>query len=138
MVDVAARIRENLLSEKPTLKLIAMGSAIFLYPEPTTKSTKIKLRNENVRKLNELIVLDEVTSPEGTPFYHVRSAFSPDMGYVLVKDAKESRLAGKGIPGFAKIEAAAAALLITPEEKAPVLAKECEHLVRILGELDGY
>ena len=138
MVDVAARIRENLLSEKPTLKLIAMGSAIFLYPEPTTKSTKIKLRNENVRKLNELIVLDEVTSPEGTPFYHVRSAFSPDTGYVLVKDAKESRLAGKGIPGFAKIEAAAAALLITPEEKAPVLAKECEHLVRILGELDGY
>ena len=138
VVDVAARIRENLLSEKPTLKLIAMGSAIFLYPEPTTKSTKIKLRNENVRKLNELIVLDEVTSPEGTPFYHVRSAFSPDTGYVLVKDAKESRLAGKGEPGFAKIEAAAAALLITPEEKAPVLAKECEHLVRILGELDGY
>ena len=99
-----------------------MGSAIFLYPEPTTKSTKIKLRNENVRKLNELIVLDEVTSPEGTPFYHVRAAFSKDTGYVLVKDAKESRLAGKGEPGYAKIEAAACALLTTPEEKAPELA----------------
>ena len=138
VVDVAARIRENLLTDQPTLKLIAMGSAIFLYPEPTTKSTKIKLKNENVRKLNELIVLDEVTSPEGTPFYHVRSAFSQDTGYVLVKDAKESRLAGKGEPGYAKIEAAACSLLVTPEVKAPVLAKECEHLVRILGELDGY
>ncbi len=138
VVDVAARIRENLMTDQPTLKLIAMGSAIFLYPEPTTKSTKIRLTNENVRKLNELIVLDEITSPEGTPFYHVRAAFSQDTGYVLVKDARASRLEGKGEPGFAKIEAAACALLVTPEEKAPILAKECEHLVRILGELDGY
>lgn len=138
VIDVAARIRENLLTDYKELHLIAMGSAIYLYPEPTTKSTKIKLKNENVRRLNELIVLDEVISPEGAAFYHVRSAFSNDVGYVLVKDAHESRLAGKGEPGYAKIEAAKCELLTEPAERVAVLTTECEHLVRILGELGGY
>ena len=39
-VDVAARIRENLLTDLPQLRLVGMASAIYLYPEPTTKSTK--------------------------------------------------------------------------------------------------
>ena len=40
---------ENLLTDYSQLKFIAMGSAIYLYPEPTTKSVRIKLRNELVR-----------------------------------------------------------------------------------------
>ena len=137
-IDVAGRIRENLLTDLPQLKLVGMASAIFLYPEPTTKSTKIKLRNEFVKGLNELIVLKEVTSPEGAAFYQVRSTFGGETGYILVKDAKESRLAGKGEPGYARLEAASCELLAKPQEDALVLASECEHLVRILGELDGY
>jgi len=137
-IDVAARIRENLMTDQKELRLIAIGSAVYLYPEPTTKSTRVKLKNENVRGLNEMIVLEEVTSPEGAQFYHVRSTFSRDTGYILVKDAHESRLAGKGTPGYAQIDAANCNLLKEPEEKTFVIATECEHLVRILGELDGY
>ena len=137
-IDVAGRIRENLLTDLPQLRLVGMASAIFLYPEPTTKSTKIKLRNESVQGISELIVLKEVTSPEGAAFYQVRSTFGGEPGYILVRDAKESRLAGKGTPGYARIEAAACNLLAKAQEDARVLASECEHLVRILGELDGY
>ncbi|HWQ97274.1 MAG TPA: M15 family metallopeptidase [Clostridia bacterium] len=137
-VDVAARIRENLMTDQKELRLIAVGSAVYIYPEPTTKSTRVKLKNENVRGLNEMIVIGEATSPEGAQFYHVRSTFSRDAGYILVKDAHESRLAGKGTPGYAQIDAANCSLLKEPEEKTFVIATECEHLVRILGELDGY
>lgn len=137
-VDVAARIRENLLTDLPQLRLVGMASAIYLYPEPTTKSTKIKLRNETVQGINELIVLSEVTSPEGAAFYQVRTTFGGETGYILVKDAKESRLAGKGEPGYARIEAATCDLLAKAQEDARVLSSESEHLVRILGELDGY
>lgn len=137
-VDVASCIRENLLTDQPQLKLVAMGSAIFLYPEPTKKSTKIKLKNELVRGLNELIVLDEVTSPEGAAFYHVRSTFSRDTGYVLVKDARPSRLTDTSAAGYARIDAANCDLLAEPQEKATVLSRECEHFVRILGTLDEY
>ena len=49
VVDVAARIRENLMTDQKELRLIAVGSAVYLYPEPTTKSTRVKLKNENVR-----------------------------------------------------------------------------------------
>ena len=137
-VDVAARIRENLLTDLPQLRLVGMASAIFLYPEPTTSSTKMKLRNESVQGISELIVLKEVTSPEGAAFYQVRSTFGGETGYILVRDAKESRLAGKGEPGYARIEAAACDLRAKAQEDARVLASESEHLVRILGELDGY
>ncbi len=137
-VDVAGRIRENLLTDQPTLRLISTGTAIFLYPEPTKKSTKIKLKNENTHGVSELIILSEVTSPEGAAFYQVRSTFSGDTGYVLVRDAHDSRLARTGVTGYARIEAAACSLLSAPQEKSSVLATECEHLVRILGEVDGY
>ena len=137
-VDVGQRIRENLLTDLPTLKLISTGTAIFLYPEPTTKSTKIKLKNDHTRHVSELIILSEVTSPEGAAFYHVRSTFSGDTGYVLVRDAHDSRLAKTGVSGFARIEAANCDLLADSREKSEILATECEHLVRILGEVEGY
>ena len=137
-VDVGQRIRENQLTDLPTLKLISTGTAIFLYPEPTTKSTKIKLKNDHTRHVSELIILSEVTSPEGAAFYHVRSTFSGDTGYVLVRDAHDSRLAKTGVSGFARIEAANCDLLADSREKSEILATECEHLVRILGEVEGY
>ena len=137
-LDVGARIRKNLLTDMQTLQLVSMRSAIFLYPEPTTKSTKTKLVNRAVQGVSELIVLAEVTSPEGAVFYQVRSIFSNDTGYVLARDTRESRLAATGVTGYARIEAAACYLLEKPAEKANVLAKEWEHMVRILGMLDGY
>lgn len=137
-IDVANRIRENLLTDQPTLRLISTGTAIFLYPEPTKKSTKIKLKNENTRHVSELIILSEVTSPEGAAFYQVRSTFSGDTGYVLVKDAHNSRLATTGVSGYARIDAANCDLLADSQENSEILATECEHLVRILGELEGY
>ena len=137
-VDVGRRIRENLLTDQPTLRLISTGTAIFLYPEPTTKSTKIKLKNEHTRHVSELIILSEVTSPEGAEFYQVRSTFSGDTGYVLKRDAHDSRLANTGVSGFARIEAANCYLLADSREDGEILAMECEHLVRILGEVEGY
>lgn len=135
--DIANGIRENLMTDQSQLRLVAMGRAIFLYPEATKKSTKIKLQNEKIRGLNELIVLEEITSPEGAPFYRVRSTFSHDTGYVLVKDTHPSRLPETGAR-YARIEAAACDLLAEPQIKATVLFRESEHLVRILGEIDGY
>ena len=137
-VDVGRRIRDNLLTDLPTLRLISTGTAIFLYPEPTTKSTKIKLKNEKTRHISELVILSEVTSPEGAPFYQVRSTFSGDTGYVLVRDAHDSRLAKTGVSGYARIEAASCDLLADSREDSVILATECEHLVRILGEVEGY
>ena len=137
-IDIPGRIRENLVTDQAQLRLIAMGSAIYLYPEPTTKSVRIKLRNELVHGLNELIVLGEVTSKEGVAFYHVKSTFSRDTGYVLVRDARESRLLNAPGAGFARIEAANLELFAKPEEKAVLLFTECEHLVRILGEVNGF
>ena len=138
VVDVGQRIRENLVTDQSTLRLISTGTAIFLYPEPTTKSTKIKLKNDHTRHVSELIILDEVTSPEGAAFYHVRSTFSGDTGYVLKRDAHNSRLASTGVSGYARIEAANCDLIADSREKSEVLATECEHLVRILGEVEGY
>ena len=138
VVDVGQRIRENLVTDQPSLRLISTGTAIFLYPEPTTKSTKIKLKNDHTRHVSELIILDEVTSPEGAAFYHVRSTFSSDTGYVLKRDAHNSRLAQTGVSGYARIEAANCDLIADSREKSEVLATECEHLVRILGEVEGY
>ena len=138
LVDVGQRIRENLVTDQPTLRLISTGTAIFLYPEPTTKSTKIKLKNDHTRHVSELIILDEVTSPEGAAFYHVRSTFSSDTGYVLQRDAHNSRLAPTGVSGYARIEAANCDLVADSREKSEVLATECEHLVRILGAVEGY
>ncbi|MEN6637153.1 MAG: M15 family metallopeptidase [Clostridiaceae bacterium] len=137
-VDVGRRIRENLLTDLPTLRLISTGTAIFLYPEPTTKSTKIKLKNDQTRHVSELIILSEVKSPEGAAFYHVRSTFSGDTGYVLVRDAHDSRLANTGVSGYARIEAANCYLLADSREKSEILATECEHMVRILGAVEGY
>ncbi|MDD4312123.1 MAG: M15 family metallopeptidase [Eubacteriales bacterium] len=137
-VDVARRIRENLQTDLPTLRLISTGTAIFLYPEPTKKSTKIKLRNVSTKHISELIILSEVTSPEGAAFYQVKSTFSGDVGYVLVRDAHNSKLAKTGVSGYARIEAANCDLLADSREKSEVLATECEHLVRILGEMEGY
>ena len=137
-IDVSRRIRENLLTDQPTLRLLSTGTAIFLYPEPTKKSTKIKLRNENTRHVSELIILSEVTSPEGAAFYQVKSTFSGDTGYVLVRDAHESKLAKTGVSGYARIDAANCSLLADSRENSEVLATECEHFVRILGELEGY
>ena len=138
VVDVGQRIRENLVTDQSTLRLISTGTAIFLYPKPTTKSTKIKLKNDHTRHVSELIILDEVTSPEGAAFYHVRSTFSGDTGYVLKRDAHNSRLASTGVSGYARIEAANCDLIADSREKSEVLATECEHLVRILGEVEGY
>ncbi len=137
-IDVARRIRENLVTDQSELRLISTGTAIFLYPEPTTKSTKIKLKNEKTLHVSELIILEEVTSPEGVAFYHVRSTFSGDTGYVLKRDAHNSRLAQTGVSGYARIEAANCDLIADSRENSEVLATECEHLVRILGELEGY
>ena len=137
-VDVGRRIRENLVTDLPELRLFSTGTAIFLYPEPTTKSTKIKLKNEKTRHVSELIILDEVTSPEGAALYHVRSTFSGDTGYVLKRDAHDSRFAKTGISGYARIEAANCDLLADSRADSEILASECEHLVRILGEVEGY
>ena len=137
-VDVGRRIRDNLLTDLPNLRLISTSTAIFLYPEPTTKSTKIKLKNEKTRHVSELIILSEVTSPEGAALYHVRSTFSGDTGYVLARDAHDSRLAKTGVSGYARIEAANCDLLADSREDGEILATECEHLVRILGEVEGY
>ena len=137
-VDIGRRIRDNLLTDLPNLRLISTSTAIFLYPEPTTKSTKIKLKNEKTRHVSELIILSEVTSPEGAALYHVRSTFSGDTGYVLARDAHDSRLAKTGVSGYARIEAANCDLLADSREDGEILATECEHLVRILGEVEGY
>ncbi len=137
-VSVGERLRANLLTDRETLRLVSMGGAIYLYEEPSARSERVRLANKTVRGASEFIVLSEQTSTDGKLFYEVRSTFSADTGYVLARDTHESKLEKSGVSGFARVDAAACMLLSEPNEKGEELAKECEHLLRILGEIDGY
>jgi hypothetical protein len=65
-------------------------------------------------------VLAEVTATDGKLFYFVRSTFSGDTGYVLVKDTRESTLLKSGVTGFAEIGTANCELLSEADEKGVV------------------
>ncbi len=137
-VSISQRYQENLLTDRQELTLVSVSKAVYLYAEPDTASTRVKLVNQNIRGINEMIVLSEVTSANDKLFYQVRSTFSADTGYVLAKDTRESALQDSGISGFAMIGPLNCSLLSVAKVDGSVLAEESEHLVRILGQIDGY
>lgn len=136
-VSIGERLRSNLLTDRDTLHFVSMGSAIYLYEEPSTRSTRMRLANKTVRGVSEFIVLSEETT-DGRLFYKVRSTFSADTGYVLARDTHESKLEKSGVTGYARVDAASCFLLSEPKDKSNVLAKESEHFLRILGQIDEY
>jgi cell wall-associated NlpC family hydrolase len=128
------RVRDNLLTQIETLRLVSLAGSITLYSEATTESESITLVNRITdRSVSDLIVLSEVTSPEGKLFYQVRAAFSDATGYVLAKDTRNSKLTPSGVTGYALMIVPGCSLMKSADEESAVLAQESYHLARILG-----
>lgn len=128
------RVRDNLLTDLETLKLVSFSSSIDLYAEATTQSeSKVLVNRTTDRAISDLIVLSEVTSPEGKLFYQVRAAFADETGYVLKKDTRDSKLALSGVSGYAMMIVPGCSLMKSADEESPVLAQESYHAARILG-----
>ncbi len=133
------RVRDNLLTDIETLQLVSFAGSIELFSEPTTTSDSIDLVNRVTdRSINDLIVLSEITSPEGKLFYQVRAAFSGDTGYVLAKETRASKLALSGVSGYAFMICPGCSLMKSPDEESSVLVQESYHVARILGEYKDY
>lgn len=129
----------NLLNETEELQLVSISRSIKLYPEPSLNSEYVVLSNEKtLSAVSDLIVLEEVESPEGRQFYHVRAAFSGEEGYVLPSATRPSKLASSGVTGFAMTLPSGTSILAEPELKGAVLAVEYSQAVRILGEYKDY
>lgn len=128
------RVRDNLLIDVETLRLVSFAGSIDLYTEATTQSDSEELVNRTTdRAISDLIVLNEVTSPEGKQMYQVRAAFSDATGYVLAKDTRDSRLALSGVSGYAMMIIPGCSMMKSPDEESSVLSQESYHLARILG-----
>ncbi len=133
------KIRDALLVGMDPLQLVGFKGKILLYPEPSNESTPVKLENDTAIKVpDELIVLSETTSSDGTLFYQVRAVFSSDTGFVIAKDTKGSTLARSGVSGLGQIGSNGCTLLSAPNKKSSVLAKESDIAVRILGEYKDF
>ena len=138
-VQVSVPVQPDMLTDRETLELVSVPGSVRLYPEATTKATPVLLRNERtLRLVSELIVLSEVTSPEGKLFYQVRSAFSGDEGYVLAANTYKSKLMASGVSGYAMTQSLGCSILSEPDPRGSVLAVENDHAVRILGEFKDY
>jgi len=128
------RVRDNLMTNLETLKLVSFAGSIDLYTEASTQSESTTLVNRTTdRSVSDLIVLSETTSPEGKLFYQVRAAFADETGYVLEKDTRESRLAPSGVSGYALMIIPGCSMMKSPDEESPVLSQESYHAARILG-----
>ena len=128
------RVRDNLMVDLETLKLVSFAGSIDLYTEASTHSESSVLVNRTTdRAISDLIVLSEVTSPEGKLFYQVRAAFTDAAGYVLEKDTRESKLALSGVSGFAMMIIPGCSMMKSPDEESAVLSQESYHAARILG-----
>ncbi len=128
------RVRDNLLIDVRTLHLVSFAGSIELYAEATTTSESDELVNRTTdRSISDLIVLSEVTSPEGKQFYQVRAAFSDATGYVLAKDTRDSKLALSGVSGYAMMIVPGCSMMKSPDEESSVLSQESYHIARILG-----
>ena len=133
------RVRDNLLTNMETLKLVSFAGSIDLYTEATTTSDSTALVNRTTdRAISDLIVLSEVTSPEGKLFYQVRAAFTNATGYVLEKDTRDSRLALSGVSGYAMMIIPGCSMMKSPDEESIVLSQESYHVARILGMYKNY
>ncbi|MEZ4627025.1 MAG: hypothetical protein R2912_02635 [Eubacteriales bacterium] len=89
--SLADRLKNNSLTDHETLRLVSMGSAIYLYAEPSTRSTRVRVANKRARRKRIYRSLEQTTA-DGRLFYEVCSTFSADAGYVLAKDTHESKL----------------------------------------------
>ena len=128
------RVRDNLLTNIPSLRLVSFAGSIDLYSEASTASDSTVLVNRVTdRAVSDLIVLSEATSPEGKLFLQVRAAFSGATGFVLEKDTRNSKLAPSNVSGFAMMIVPGCSIMKSPDEEATVLAQESYHAARILG-----
>lgn len=133
------RVSDNLLAQMETLQLVSFAGSIDLYPEASTSSESTTLVNRTTdRSISDLIVLEEVTSPEGKLFYHVRAAFTDATGYVLAKDTRNSKLALSGVSGFSLMIVPGCSMMKSPDEESTVLSQESYHAARILGLYRGF
>lgn len=128
------RVRDNLMTDIETLKLVSFAGSIDLYTEADESSDSTTLVNRTTdRAISDLIVLKEVTSAEGDLFYQVKAAFMDASGYVLEKDTRDSKLALSGISGYAMMIIPGCSMMKSPNEESAVLAQESYHVARILG-----
>ena len=128
------RVRDNLLIDVKTLRLVSFAGSIDLYSEASTRGDSTSLVNRTTdRSISDLIVLAEATSPEGKMFYQVKAAFSDATGYVLAKDTRDSKLALSGVSGYAMMIVPGCSMMKSPDEESAVLSQESYHLARILG-----
>jgi len=128
------RVRDNLLTDIETLKLVSFAGSIELFPTADTSGESTELVNRTTdRSISDLIVLSEVTSPEGKLMYQVRAAFSDATGYVLEKDTRDSKLALSNVSGYAMMIIPGCSMMKSPDLESSVLSQESYHAARILG-----
>lgn len=133
------RVRDNLMTDIESLQLVSFAGSIDLYAEASKSSESTVLVNRTTdRAISDLIVLKEVTSPEGKLFYQVKAAFSDATGYVLAKDTRDSKLALSGVSGYALMIIPGCSMMKSPDEESSVLAQESYHAARILGLYKDY
>ncbi len=133
------RVRDNLLVDSEILRLVSFSGSIDLFSEATTTSSHRELINYKTdRSISDLIVLAEVTSPEGRQFYQVRAAFSDAEGYVLVSKTRDSKLALSEVFGYALMQVPGCSVMKSPDEESAVLAQESYHAALVLGEYRDY
>ena len=133
------RVRDNLVMQLDTLKLVSFAGSIDLSVEASKSSdSKVLVNRTTDRAISDLIVLSEVLSPEGKEYYQVRAAFSTDTGYVLKKDTRESKLALSGVSGYAMMIVPGCSMMKSPNEESVVLSQESYHVARVLGLYKDY
>ena len=128
------RVRDNLMTDIETLKLVSFAGSIDLYTQADKSSDSTELVNRTTdRAISDLIVLKEVTSADGKLFYQVKAAFMDATGYVLAKDTRDSKLALSGVSGYAMMIIPGCSMMKSPDEESAVLSQESYHVARILG-----
>lgn len=128
------RVRDNLMTDIETLRLVSFAGAIDLYTQADKSSDSTELVNRTTdRAISDLIVLKEVTSTDGKLFYQVKAAFMDATGYVLAHDTRDSKLALSGVTGYAMMIIPGCSMMKSPDLESTVLSQESYHVARILG-----
>lgn len=100
-MDPESDAAKNLLMDMEQVRLIVNKRGTRVYEEPSADADIHGIRNaETDSNKSEFIILDEVTSENGKPFYYIAAAFNGERGYLPVEYADTSELATEGLTGY--------------------------------------